>query len=546
WHGPEPKVAYPLQQRMLHGSMGGAGMSMAGVFPSPFASLPGNLPSPFNALPGGGNQTVPLPRADLVKATPPAGATTTPMPPGSSRPGGTPRSPRDAATGGGGKGGNDSSEGWPPAAFGPVHIAEQSSHDLIASPAVMASRQQPGVEPLPSVADAAEELTAVVASPYLPPEARADSTGQHSPVMAGEFAFIDEPTPLLGAISLAPEAFPDGLKPAAERPAAPARPGAEANAFTPAPPAPAAPRPTPAPPAPAAPRPTPAPPAPAAAKSAPPAPAATKSAPPPPPATKSAPPPAATKSAPPARPASAKPPAAPGSAPPAAAASPRPSKSAPPARPASAKPPPPQGDAAAGPAPKPFNANLTAKMKWEPGLAPPRHASASDLLAQLFEAMPALQSIGSEREGVEFVLALLGRVVPSRLSFCHVYDAGRREFVVAGARAPSGGQRLVGARTPELDPSIAPALGQKGAFVVPDAGGDARFQGGRWTLGGEPLRSLVAVAVGGEGGRLGLIELGNPSDGVPFGEADARALEYVAEQLAEFLSRLGAAAGAGR
>ncbi|HEU4537565.1 MAG TPA: GAF domain-containing protein, partial [Polyangiaceae bacterium] len=180
-----------------------------------------------------------------------------------------------------------------------------------------------------------------------------------------------------------------------------------------------------------------------------------------------------------------------------------------------------------------------------PAAPPPRYASSSDLLARFFEEMPALQALEGEHDAVGFLLALLAQTLPSRVALCHVYDAARREFVVAGARTPSpaAAGRLMGARTPEHDPSIEPLLTRKGAVVVREAGGDARYRGGRWALAGEPARSVAAAAAFADGRPVGLIELANPSDGAPFEEGEGKALEYVAEQFAEFLSRGGPGAG---
>jgi GAF domain-containing protein len=437
WRGPEPKVAYPAQQRMLQGSMAGVGMSMAGVFPSPFASLPGNVPSPFNAMPGGGH-TVPLPRAADVLNAGVRPASTPPPPANTARPGqGTARSPRDSKPSGGG-GGGGSSEGWPPAA--PPARPSEIPPSHAAGPA---PPPRPALQPLPGASINAEEMpTTVAVSPLVSAEAwrdgpepqisiaSADSTDGHTAVSTGEFAIVDDPTPMFGVAAIGPEVFREDLKTTREQPLTAQR---------------SSPRPSPVP------------------------------------------------------------------------------------------------KAAAGRAP-------AAPQKASQATSPRRHASASDLIAQLFEAMPGLQSLESEREGVEFLLNLLVQALPSRLVFCHVYDAGRREFVVAGARGPSPsvGGRLVGARTPESDPSLAPVLASQGAFVVSDAASDPLYRGGRWALAGEGLRSLLAVAVRSQERLLGLIELANPSDGAPFGEAEGRALEYAAEQFAGFLSRVGAGAAGGR
>ncbi|MCU0687726.1 MAG: hypothetical protein MUF34_36710, partial [Polyangiaceae bacterium] len=197
----------------------------------------------------------------------------------------------------------------------------------------------------------------------------------------------------------------------------------------------------------------------------------------------------------------------------------------------------------AGPAPSSDDGLVTTHKP----LTAPRYPSSSDLLAHFFEAIPALQVIERQDEGVAFILELLAQTMPSRVIFCHVYDAARHEFVLAGARVPSpaAGARLRGTRTAELDPSLEPVLARRGALVVREAQGDVRYQGGRWALAGEAVRSVAAAAAGVGGGRLGLLELANPSDGVPFEEGEGKALEYVAEQFAEFLSRVGAGAGGG-
>ncbi|MCU0684926.1 MAG: hypothetical protein MUF34_22215, partial [Polyangiaceae bacterium] len=214
-------------------------MSMAGAFPSPFASLPGNTPSPFNAAMPGAGHTAQMPRADRMNigVRPPS---STPPPPAPARQSaGAARSPRDANTGGGSgsEGGNGSSEGWPPAASvaqaapvvraaraqaaptaqtAPVRRAarlpQAPSADVFASPAVLAAQQRPVLEPLPIAqheVDADDKPTVVVEGLFFPPEARAESGESHLAVSTGEFAILDEPTPLLGAPSLGPEAFRD-------------------------------------------------------------------------------------------------------------------------------------------------------------------------------------------------------------------------------------------------------------------------------------------------------------------------------------------------
>ena len=73
------------------------------------------------------------------------------------------------------------------------------------------------------------------------------------------------------------------------------------------------------------------------------------------------------------------------------------------------------------------------------------------------------------------------------------------------------------------------------ATRVEDASDDTRYADGRWTaIGVQPKAALFgSVQLGGR--YLGAIELANPEGGAPYSEHEAHALDYICEQLAEFL-----------
>jgi GAF domain-containing protein len=158
-----------------------------------------------------------------------------------------------------------------------------------------------------------------------------------------------------------------------------------------------------------------------------------------------------------------------------------------------------------------------------------------ELIADLFDALHELHFARGALEGANFALSLAADKLGARIALCHVYDINHREFVVARAR-PAG---ALLARTPERERHVAQAMRKRRAVVVPDAAGDSRFSEGRWALVGEPVRSLLVAPVALGGRFLGLLELANPSDGGEFDEGDGHALVYIADQLAEFIGRVG-------
>ncbi|HEX5097978.1 MAG TPA: hypothetical protein VFV94_00690 [Polyangiaceae bacterium] len=160
-----------------------------------------------------------------------------------------------------------------------------------------------------------------------------------------------------------------------------------------------------------------------------------------------------------------------------------------------------------------------------------RRSPGEDLIGDLFERMHELAFMPDIVSGAEFVVRVLGDLIPCEATLVHVFDLGRREFVVVRARGPHAAEALM-FRTPDTDPLVIEVMRRPSMA----ANGKAPTHSGAFgPLGVEPRQVMVRGAR--QGGRyLGLIELGNPQGGSPFHEGEVNALEYVCEQFAEFVA----------
>jgi hypothetical protein len=170
-----------------------------------------------------------------------------------------------------------------------------------------------------------------------------------------------------------------------------------------------------------------------------------------------------------------------------------------------------------------------------PPTAPIRRRSGEDLIGELFEMMHDLHFSADLMAGAEFVLGVLNRTLPSEAILIHVFDINTRHFVVVRAIGPHPA-KVVLYRTPDKEPLFRAAMRSSRATVARDPRAHPSYRDGRWAL----LGVIPEVAILGpvqQGGRyLGAIELANPLGGEPYSEHEAHALDYVCEQLAEFLA----------
>jgi hypothetical protein len=170
----------------------------------------------------------------------------------------------------------------------------------------------------------------------------------------------------------------------------------------------------------------------------------------------------------------------------------------------------------------------------QPSEPPPtsRRRPTEDLIADLFDSMHALDFVPDVITGVTFVLNILERMLPSRVSAVHVFDIGRRCFVLTGARGIP--EEALGSRLPETDPFFR---------WLRSHGRTRRLEGAqvgvsvvRGHFKAEPPKRLMATAVQFGGRDLGVLELGDPQGREPYSEHEAAALDYIAERLGGFLA----------
>jgi hypothetical protein len=160
-----------------------------------------------------------------------------------------------------------------------------------------------------------------------------------------------------------------------------------------------------------------------------------------------------------------------------------------------------------------------------------RRAPGEDLIGDLFESIHELSFMMDLVSGAEFVMRVLGDVIPCEAIVVHAFDLGRREFVVVRARGPNARAALLH-RTPDADPNVREVMRRRS---LTSNGASPARSGAFEKLGTEP-RLVLAAGVRQGGRYLGLIELANPAGGTPFHEGEASALEYVCEQFAEFVA----------
>lgn len=167
-------------------------------------------------------------------------------------------------------------------------------------------------------------------------------------------------------------------------------------------------------------------------------------------------------------------------------------------------------------------------------MAAVRRRAGEDLIGELFETMHDLHFMHGVTEGAEFTLAALDSVLPCDGVLIHVFDINKREFVVTRAKGPGAMQVLLH-RTPDSEPFFASVMRRPGSVVVSDVSRDPRVRGARWdALGVQPVRALCGPVR--QGGRyLGLVEAVNPLGDAPFHQTEQNAVDYICEQLAQFL-----------
>lgn len=176
----------------------------------------------------------------------------------------------------------------------------------------------------------------------------------------------------------------------------------------------------------------------------------------------------------------------------------------------------------------------------KPSSVPPsggarRRAPGEDLIGDLFERMHELAFMADMVSGAQFVLHVLGELIPCEGILIHVFDLGKREFVVVRAQGPNARDALLH-RTADAEPLVRGIMSKRGATILDGAPANPPPASSSLTKLGVNPRAVLCGAARLGGRYLGLIELANPAGDQPFHAGEANALDYVCEQFAEFIA----------
>ena len=155
-----------------------------------------------------------------------------------------------------------------------------------------------------------------------------------------------------------------------------------------------------------------------------------------------------------------------------------------------------------------------------------------ELLSELFDAAGDLERLHDSLDGADFILDLALRNIPCEAGIVSFFEMNRREFVVVRQRG--GATKALLLKVPERAEIANRAMRSRHAVVLPTLAGELKGDV-RWSAMGVEPKSLVCAPILLGGRYLGLIELVNPRDEQPFDAADGNALDYLGQQLAEFL-----------
>lgn len=194
--------------------------------------------------------------------------------------------------------------------------------------------------------------------------------------------------------------------------------------------------------------------------------------------------------------------------------------------------------AASTPAPAPVSAPAPAASAAAPKRSARTTTDEHDLrLAQAFEACQDLLFLGTPAEGLEFVVSLLGELVPSEAASACLYDINTDEMRFVALTGPGADERR-GEAIPAGVGLFGIAMQYVGAPLrIDDVAADDRFDPGvDGRVGVEP-QNLLYLAIHHQGRLLGMLQLINSQRDIVFSAADGDLVAYVGKQLGEFLYR---------
>jgi hypothetical protein len=164
-----------------------------------------------------------------------------------------------------------------------------------------------------------------------------------------------------------------------------------------------------------------------------------------------------------------------------------------------------------------------------------RRSPSEDLISELFEEMHQLCFMPDIVTGAEYVLNVLGRVLPCEGVLVHVFDINTRQFIVVRAVGPTSQNALLH-RTPDTFALFRETFRRARTLSFPNADAEEGFHDGRWERLGVAPRIALCGAVQQGGRYLGVIELANPRGGEAFHDSEINAVDYICEQFADFVA----------
>jgi GAF domain-containing protein len=157
-------------------------------------------------------------------------------------------------------------------------------------------------------------------------------------------------------------------------------------------------------------------------------------------------------------------------------------------------------------------------------------------LASAFEALPDLYFLPTPVAGLEFTTQLISRLVPCEAISVCLYDINTDEFRFVAVGGPGASERRASAIPSQAGLFGAAKRTVEDALIIKNVREDPRYQeavDGRKEL---EMLDLAYVPLRHGSQLLGMIQLINRGGDRGFTNADVAVLNYIANQLAEFLA----------
>ncbi|MEM8607380.1 MAG: GAF domain-containing protein [Myxococcota bacterium] len=184
--------------------------------------------------------------------------------------------------------------------------------------------------------------------------------------------------------------------------------------------------------------------------------------------------------------------------------------------------------------------------RGEPAVSSVSAPGTEDRLSAAFEACQDLLFLRNRAEALEFAVHLFEELVPSEASAAFLLDINTDEFRVVAARG-IGAHGRKGKAFPSTAGllSAASSLAEHAVLVLAQAQKDPRFREDVDGVPGLDVRALLYRPLVHRGRLFGLLQLANGVTAGMFTEADCEIVDYVTQQLSEFVARGAASRAAG-